>query len=50
MNMIAFNGGIEGAKKQWSRLVEEAGFMLLHIWDPIEEGADAIVEAVLLVE
>ena len=47
MTMMAFNGGMERSKQQWKVLVEKAGFELLKIWDPVEEGADGIVEAIL---
>lgn len=46
MTMMAFNGGMERTKQQWTALLEKAGLKVVQFWDPAEEGGDGIVEAV----
>ncbi|KAK2879395.1 hypothetical protein FQN49_000913 [Arthroderma sp. PD_2] len=46
MTMMAFNGGMERTKQQWSTLLEKAGLKVVEFWDPLEEGGDGIVEAI----
>ncbi|KAM5441451.1 hypothetical protein MferCBS31731_003522 [Microsporum ferrugineum] len=45
MTMMAFNGGMERTKEQWTVLLEKAGLKVVQFWDPAEEGGDGIVEA-----
>ncbi|EGD94657.1 hypothetical protein TESG_02165 [Trichophyton tonsurans CBS 112818] len=45
MTMMAFNGGMERTKQQWTALLEKAGLKVVQFWDPAEEGGDGIVEA-----
>ncbi|KAI0012631.1 putative O-methyltransferase [Xylariaceae sp. FL0662B] len=47
MTMMAFNSGMERTGKQWEDLLQQAGFMDVKIWPPLDEGADGIVEAIL---
>ncbi|EED12775.1 O-methyltransferase, putative [Talaromyces stipitatus ATCC 10500] len=46
MTMMAFNSGMERTAKQWSELLESVGLRVVRVWEPIEEGADGIVEAI----
>ncbi|GBF64283.1 O-methyltransferase [Trichophyton mentagrophytes] len=45
MTMMAFNGGMERTKDQWTALLEKAGLKVVQFWDPVDEGGDGIVEA-----
>ncbi|GAM38978.1 hypothetical protein TCE0_034f10141 [Talaromyces pinophilus] len=45
MTMMAFNSGMERTAKQWRELLESVGLRVVKIWEPVEEGADGIVEA-----
>ncbi|EFQ97743.1 sterigmatocystin 8-O-methyltransferase [Nannizzia gypsea CBS 118893] len=45
MTMMAFNGGMERTKQQWTALLGKAGLKVVQFWDPAEEGGDGIVEA-----
>ncbi|KAF3484260.1 uncharacterized protein GIQ15_03584 [Arthroderma uncinatum] len=45
MTMMAFNGGMERTRQQWSTLLEKAGLKVVEFWDPVDEGGDGIVEA-----
>ncbi|KAL3476738.1 S-adenosyl-L-methionine-dependent methyltransferase [Aspergillus californicus] len=45
LTMMAFNGGLERTREQWTALLEKAGLMFVGFWDPIDEGGDGIVEA-----
>lgn len=46
MVMMAFNSGIERTGKQWTDLLEKAGFVVTKIWHP-ENDADGLVEAMI---
>lgn len=46
MTMMAFNSGMEWTAKQWHELLECVGLRVVKIWEPVEEGADGIVEAI----
>lgn len=46
MTMMVFNGGMERTANQWQLLLEKAGLEVVKIWEPVEEGADGIVEIV----
>ena len=41
--MMTFNGGMERSKAQWSKLLEEAGFVNITFWEHFDH--DGIVEA-----
>lgn len=45
MTMMAFNSGMERTGKQWRELLESVGLRVVKVWEPVEEGADGIVEA-----
>lgn len=48
MTMMAFNSGMERTGKQWSELLDKAGFEVVKVWTPEgDEDADGIVEAVV---
>lgn len=49
MTMMAFNGGMESTAEQWTTLLTSAGFGAVKMWEPVDEGADGIVEAMVLV-
>lgn len=46
MTMMAFNSGLERTGKQWHVLLEAAGLHIVKLWEPVEEGADGIIEAI----
>jgi exonuclease VII small subunit len=46
MTMMAFNSGMERTAKQWRELLESVGLRVIKVWEPAEEGADGIVEAI----
>ena len=41
--MMTFNGGMERSKAQWSKLLEDAGFVNVKLWE--HGDADGIIEA-----
>lgn len=45
MTMMTFNGGAERSQKQWTELLQGAGFEVVKFWIE-DEDADGIVEAV----
>lgn len=45
MTMMAFNSGMERTANQWRELLESVGLRVVRIWEPVEEGADGIIEA-----
>ncbi len=47
MTMMAFNAGMERTERQWTELLDKAGFEVVKFWPPVQEDADGIVEAVL---
>ncbi|CAG9998313.1 unnamed protein product [Clonostachys byssicola] len=47
MTMMAFSSGMERTERQWRELLNAAGFQVVKVWLPLQEDADAIVEAVL---
>ncbi|PLB55726.1 S-adenosyl-L-methionine-dependent methyltransferase [Aspergillus steynii IBT 23096] len=47
MTMMAFNGGMERTREQWRALLERAGLTVVGFWDPVDEGGDGIVEAMV---
>jgi hypothetical protein len=44
MTMMAFNAGMERTAEQWKILIEQAGLVVVKIYDAADEGADGIVE------
>ncbi|EFE40732.1 hypothetical protein TRV_04557 [Trichophyton verrucosum HKI 0517] len=46
MTMMAFNGGIERTKQQWTALSEKPGLKVVQLWGPAEEDDGGIVEVV----
>lgn len=46
ITMMAFNGGLERTAEQWRGLLENAGLEVVKVWEPVDDGADGIVEAV----
>lgn len=46
LTMMAFNSGMERTAKQWIELLESVGLRVVKVWEPVEEGADGIVEAI----
>ncbi|KAL4929892.1 S-adenosyl-L-methionine-dependent methyltransferase [Aspergillus undulatus] len=47
ISMMAFNGGMERTGKQWRELLEGAGLRQIRFWDPVDDGGDGIIEAVV---
>ncbi|KAI1307476.1 putative O-methyltransferase [Xylaria venustula] len=47
MTMMAFNSGMERTKRQWEELLNKAGLKVVRFWDPPQDDADGIVEAML---
>ncbi|KAH8697431.1 putative O-methyltransferase [Talaromyces proteolyticus] len=45
MTMMAFNSGMERTGLQWQALLEAASLQVIGIWEPVDEGADGIIEA-----
>ncbi|ROV95171.1 hypothetical protein VMCG_08553 [Cytospora schulzeri] len=48
MTMMAFNAGMERTERQYEALLGKAGFKVIKFWQAPEQGADGIVEAVLI--
>lgn len=46
MAMMSLNGGMERTREQWHILLQRAGLEVVKIWEPVEEGADGIVEVI----
>ena len=46
LTMMAFNSGMERTERQWTELLNEAGFKVVKCWTA-EADADGIVEAIL---
>ena len=42
MTMMTFNSGMERSRSQWTKLMEDAGFKVLGLWEHFD--ADGIVE------
>lgn len=47
--MMAFNAGMERTERQWEDLLSRVGFDVVRFWQPPEEGADGIIEAMISV-
>ncbi|OTB08556.1 hypothetical protein M426DRAFT_7869 [Hypoxylon sp. CI-4A] len=47
MAMMAFNAGMERTERQWEELLGQAGLNVVQFWQPVDEGADGIIEAML---
>lgn len=48
LSMMAFNGGMERTEKQWTMLLDRAGFEVVKVWWPKGDyDADGIVEAMV---
>jgi hypothetical protein len=47
MTMMAFNAGMERTEIQWKSLLESVGLEVTHIWPPVQEDADGIIEAMI---
>lgn len=45
MTMMAFNSGMERTAKQWRELLGIVGLRVIKVWEPVEEGADGVIEA-----
>lgn len=50
MTMMAFNAGMERTERQWTELLNNAGFEVVKFWAPEEADADGIVEATVYPE
>ena len=46
LNMMAMHAGMERTEKQWSLLLEKAGFKIIKFWRPEGDG-EGVVEAML---
>jgi hypothetical protein len=47
LTMMTFNGGMERSRSQWKKLLEDAGFGEIQLFEHCD--ADGIVEAMVLV-
>ncbi|KAM0814060.1 putative O-methyltransferase domain-containing protein [Seiridium cardinale] len=47
LTMMAFNSGMERTRRQWEELLNSAGFDSVKFYPAPEEGADAIIEAMV---
>lgn len=43
VTMMTFNSGMERSRTEWTKLLEDAGFRVLELWEHFD--ADGIVEA-----
>lgn len=43
LTMMTFNSGMERSRKEWTKLLEDAGFNVLGLWEHLD--VDGIVEA-----
>jgi hypothetical protein len=41
--MMTFNGGMERSKSQWTKLLNDAGFVNITLWEHLDH--DGIIEA-----
>lgn len=48
MTMMVFNAGMERTESQFQNLLERAGFKVAKFWPAPEQGADGIVEAMVM--
>jgi hypothetical protein len=43
LTMMTFNSGMERSREEWTKLLEDAGFRVLGLWEHLD--ADGIIEA-----
>ncbi|KAI0530327.1 sterigmatocystin 8-O-methyltransferase [Xylaria digitata] len=47
LTMMCFNAGMERTARQWETLLRRVGLEVIKVWEPPEEGAGGIVEAIV---